>query len=225
MEIELKSEGKCVYCQNVFLQKNIGKHLFEHLNKMQKENNELKPETFCHIEVESNEMFLHLLVKGSAKMQEIDSYLKDIWLECCGHLSAFRHKNFEVGMNHLVEDVFMPKVKIQHDYDFGTTTTVFLKAHKHYQLAIKKSIVLLSRNEPLNLICGICKKKAATVLCTTCQWHEYAFYCDGCAKKHASTCEDFDDYAKMPVVNSPRMGECGYEGGIIDKERDGCFKM
>jgi hypothetical protein len=26
--------------------------------------------------------------------------------------------------------------------------------------------------------------------------------------------------AQMPVVNSPRMGECGYEGGTIDIERD-----
>ena len=27
------------------------------------------------------------------------------------------------------------------------------------------------------------------------------------------------------VVNSPRMGECGYEGGSIDLERDGVYKM
>ena len=35
-----------------------------------------------------------------------------------------------------------------------------------------------------------------------------------------SECSDFDDYASMPVVNSPRMGVCGYEGGSIDLERD-----
>jgi hypothetical protein len=28
----------------------------------------------------------------------------------------------------------------------------------------------------------------------------------------------------MPIVNSPRMGECGYEGGRIDKKRDGVFE-
>jgi hypothetical protein len=27
----------------------------------------------------------------------------------------------------------------------------------------------------------------------------------------------------MPIVNSPRMGVCGYEGGTIDKERDGIY--
>ena len=31
-------------------------------------------------------------------------------------------------------------------------------------------------------------------------------------------------YSCMPVVNSPRMGECGYTGGSIDLERDGVYK-
>jgi hypothetical protein len=49
--------------------------------------------------------------------------------------------------------------------------------------------------------------------------------CDTCAQKHAKKCEAFADYASVPVVNSPRMGVCGYEGGKIDKERDGIFKL
>ncbi|HDR51364.1 MAG TPA: hypothetical protein ENN90_07050 [Mariniphaga anaerophila] len=51
-----------------------------------------------------------------------------------------------------------------------------------------------------------------------------AFFCETCSEKHAEECEDFADYAEMPVVNSPRMGECGYDGGTIDLERDGPFK-
>ena len=46
-----------------------------------------------------------------------------------------------------------------------------------------------------------------------------------CSVKHAETCEDFDDYAKMPVVNSLRIGECGYLGGVIDMERDGPYRI
>jgi hypothetical protein len=52
----------------------------------------------------------------------------------------------------------------------------------------------------------------------------YSFFCEKCAAKHEDTCSDFQDYANMPVVNSPRMGVCGYEGGSIDKERDGVYK-
>ena len=47
-----------------------------------------------------------------------------------------------------------------------------------------------------------------------------SMFCTECAKKHAKTCSDFADYAAMSVVNSPRMGVCSYDGGIIDKERD-----
>ena len=43
--------------------------------------------------------------------------------------------------------------------------------------------------------------------------------------KHSEICDDFEDYAEMPVVNSPRMGECGYSGGEIDTERDGPYKI
>ena len=224
MEQKITSEGKCIYCQKTFAQKDITKHLTVHLAQMEKDKKIPNPLTYCHIEVEAGEMFLHLLVKGSAKMKEIDDFLREIWLECCGHMSAFRHKPTEIPMNQIVKEVFLPKTKIQHEYDFGSTTTVFLKAHKQYQLSFKNTILLLSRNEPLKLLCATCKKNAATSLCTVCQCNEYSFFCNSCAKKHTNTCDDFSDYSQMQVVNSPRMGECGYTGGSIDVERDGVYK-
>jgi len=221
---ELKSEGKCLYCKQMFTQKEIGKHLAKHLSEMEKTNTEKNLKTYCHIEVEAQEMFLHLLVKGAAKMEIIDEFLRAIWLECCGHMSCFMQKNDEIGMNQKVEKVFEPKVKIFHDYDFGTTTRVLLKGLKKYNLNLKENIILLSRNEPLKVMCGVCKKKPAVNMCTTCIYDEYAFYCETCSKKHEKTCDDFADYSSMPVVNSPRMGECGYTGGSIDLERDGTYK-
>jgi hypothetical protein len=224
MEHELISEGKCLYCEDLFLQKEIGKHLAKHLAQMETKSVGTNPVNYVHIEVEAGEMFLHILVKGDAKMKIIDKFLRGIWLECCGHLSEFGHKDFKIKMNDLVEDVFQPRIKIYHDYDFGTTTRVILKAHKQYQLALKEQIILLSRNEPLKFMCNLCKKKPAVYLCSICWYETEAFYCEKCSKKHAETCEDFADYAEMPVVNSPRMGECGYTGGIIDIERDGVYK-
>jgi hypothetical protein len=225
MEETLTSEGVCIYCNKTFLQKEMPKHLAAHLVQMEKLQHDKPCKTYCHVEVEADEMFLHLLVKGIAEMEVIDDFLKAIWLECCGHLSTFRHKNFKISMSNLVQEVFLPKIKIEHDYDFGTTTTVTLIARKHYQLNLKENIILLSRNEPLKFLCGICEKKPATVLCAECNWNTYAFFCNSCAKKHETECNGFADYAKMEVVNSPRMGQCGYEGGTIDKKRDGPFKL
>jgi hypothetical protein len=152
--------------------------------------------------------------------------LRDIWLECCGHDSGFRiNRGEEIEMDKIVGNVLTPKTKILHDYDYGTTTRTFIKSIKVYDLGFDDDdIILLSRNEPLKIMCSVCNKKAATVLCSVCLWEGDSFFCTTCAKKHAKTCDDFDDYARMDVVNSPRMGECGYEGGSFDKERDGVYK-
>ena len=132
-------------------------------------------------------------------------------------MSGFGSKDFKVSTTHLVMDVFETKVKIHHDYDYGSTTRVFLKGIKNYKLNLKQDVVLLSRNEPLKLICAKCKEHPAANICTVCDWD---FFCESCSTKHEKECDDFEDYAKMPVVNSPRMGVCGYTGGHIDTERD-----
>ena len=220
----LTSEGKCLYCNQIFSQKEIGKHLAKHLAEKEKADTGDKDQNYCHIEVEANKMFLHLLVKGDATMKKIDQFLREIWLECCGHMSEFGHKQFKVSMSYKVKFVFEPQVKIYHDYDFGTTTRVFLKGLKQYQLNLKENILLLSRNEPLKIMCVMCKSEPAVNLCTSCNYDEDAFFCAKCSEKHEKVCSDFADYAGMPVVNSPRMGECGYEGGSIDTERDSVYK-
>lgn len=224
MTEELSSEGKCLYCNRLLSQKEIRKHLAKHLADKEKTDTGAKTQTWCHVEVDADEMFLHLLVKGNTTMKTIDNFLRNIWLECCDHLSGFGHKNFEIGMLYKVQDVFEPGIKIFHDYDYGTTTRVFLKGLKHYQLNIKETIVLLSRNEPLKLMCSICKKEPAVNLCTVCTYDNYSFFCESCSVEHENICEDFTDYSCLPVVNSPRMGECGYTGGNIDLERDGVYK-
>jgi len=223
MAEELKSEGKCLYCGQVFAKRGIGKHLATHLAEKEKADTNSQNQTYCHIVVDAGEMFLQLLVKGDFTMKKMDDYLRRIWLECCGHMSGFSAKTTEIKMSHKVMQVFNSYDKIQHDYDFGSTTRVFLKSINNYQLNIKENITLLSRNEPLELMCAMCKTEAAVNLCTTCSYDEYSFFCEKCSEEHAKVCEDFEEYSSMPVVNSPRMGTCGYTGGTIDLDRDGHF--
>ena len=221
----LSSEGKCLYCNQIFTQKEIEKHLAKHLAEMEKIATNGKAIDFCHIVAESNEMFLHLLVKNSTTCRDLDDYLKEIWVECCDHMSAFTLKNNELAMSKKVQMVFEPKVKLQYSYDFGSTTRFSIKCLKYYKLDLKAKIILLSRNEPLKLICSICNAKPAINICTTCIYEKYAFYCEECSVEHAKECSDFEDYSCMPVVNSPRMGICVYTGGQIDLERDGVYKV
>ncbi|MDR3366622.1 MAG: hypothetical protein LBO71_06615 [Prevotellaceae bacterium] len=131
--------------------------------------------------------------------------------------------NGEVSMSQETSKVFQKGLKLKYEYDFGSSTKLLLTVIQEYPFKADKDIVLLSRNEPLEILCNMCGKEPATQLCTVHDWNEDSLFCEKCAKEHAKTCPDFEEYAAMPVVNSPRMGVCAYEGGCIDTERDGVF--
>ena len=109
MSEELTSEGKCLYCEQVFSQKEIVKHVAKHLAEKEKTESGTKTQTYYHIVVEADIMFLHLLVKGTASLKPIDTFLRKIWLECCGHMSGFRKGRVEIGMSKKVQDILANK--------------------------------------------------------------------------------------------------------------------
>ena len=92
MEEEIKSEGKCLFCGNTFAKAGINRHLATHLTE--KSAKGVSGKSFF-VKVETRKKwgntpyFLSLWVDGEAKMKDIDDFLRKIWLECCGHLSAF----------------------------------------------------------------------------------------------------------------------------------------
>ena len=240
--------GKCIFCQKDFSKTSLTRHLNTHFAQKAIEG---KPGKSFLVKVETNPRwgstpyFLMLWVDGNTTLQKVDTLLRQIWLECCGHMSAFRLPrnrqsplNFfsdlatgkhamgmefteygEIDMNGKAKNIFHKDLKLVYEYDFGSTTALQLTILEEYTMAAEKPLVLLSRNEPSQMLCEVCGKEQATTLCTVCTNQETMF-CPKCAKKHAKKCSDFADYAAMPVVNSPRMGVCDYTGGHIDKERD-----
>jgi hypothetical protein len=132
----------------------------------------------------------------------------------------------EVPIAFKVSKVFEKGKKLDYQYDFGSTTYLAIEVKEEFAMPAQNSIVLLSRNEPLKIMCCDCGTSPATAICAT---HIHLpegkgyFFCEKCAKKHGKKCEDFADYARLEVVNSPRMGVCAYEGGAVDTERDGVY--
>ena len=262
MQEKLTSEGKCLFCSKTFAKAGINRHLATHL-KEKLDTGKQGKSFFVKVETAkkwgSSPYFLSLWIDGNAKIEDLDALLRGIWLECCGHMSAFRKPQLrgyfggmfdamdayeyleqgniaeyekimeehrgEVPKSRKVKDAFYKGLVLDYDYDFGSTTELTITIIDEYPIKSDKKIVLLSRNEPLEIMCCCCKKVPATQICTVCMYDEQAEFCDKCAKKHAKECADFNEYASAPVVNSPRMGECGYDGGIIDKERDGIFVL
>ena len=131
--------------------------------------------------------------------------------------------NGEIPKSRKVKAALAKNMKIDYEYDFGSTTELQITVVDEYPIKADNGIVLLFRNGPLEMLCEICNKEPATLICSVCTGNEQNTFCKKCAKQHAKTCSDFADYAAMPVVNSPRMGVCAYEGGIIDEQRDGPF--
>ena len=235
---EINSVGKCYYCKKEIGSGSISRHLGTHLKKIEKET-KVKGKAY-HVKVVGGEdYFLHLLIRDDITLNTLDSFLREIWLECCGHLSSFEiagmkrsfqvdlwsddEEEFGISQNIITGDLFEKGMKLNYQYDFGSTTYLNLTVLNEYQITSERDILLLSRNEPLKMLCDTCQKKPAKVFCQL--WHhDETMFCDSCKKNHAKTCEDFEDYSEGTIVNSPRMGICGYEGGTIDVERDGVWK-
>jgi len=104
-------------------------------------------------------------VKDNATLSDLDSFLRDIWLECCGHLSAFEidetyyennvdDNNFSLFRREAkdmskskLKDELSVRLVFKHDYDFGSETTLKLEVVEKYSgIATKDKITLLARN-------------------------------------------------------------------------------
>lgn len=236
------SEGKCLFCDETFAKSKINHHLATHIKEKVTKNTQGKS---FYVMVEADVMFLSLWVDGKTTFADLDLYLRQIWLECCGHMSSFidpqkrkKEKGLradffsnkpytapgEIAKKEKVANVLVKGIKLDYQYDFGSTTYLQINVIEEFQFCADNKILLLSRNEPLEILCQTCNKEIALHICSIHAGYEEALFCNKCAKKHEKDCEDFADYARMPVVNSPRMGTCAYEGGDIDKQRDGVFK-
>ncbi len=150
-----------------------------------------------------------LEVRATAKLAAVDSALRKLWLECCGHMSAFYLGREELPMASRVGNLLGTKNQLlRHEYDFGSTTLLRGRTLGMRQGSLGRAVVrLLARNDAPPWTCGKCEKPAETV-CPFCMDDGFAVFCEVHAKKH----EHANEGIYLPVVNSPRMGVCGYTG-------------
>ena len=115
-------------------------------------------------------------------------------------------------------DVSLEKVlkvgqKFSYEYDFGSSTDLTLKVLSEREGAVQDedededTIEILARNIEPVMLCKVCGKPAKFVVGGYFDVEENAFCSKKCVKKSG---EDAD--MLLPVVNSPRVGVCGYTG-------------
>lgn len=214
-------KGKCMYCGQVFTKQGMRRHLSACAERRKAiaraETAKWPTETLYHLRVEEaweGLYWLDLEMRGSRTLGDLDDYLRAIWLECCGHLSMFSTdfwKGDEIPMSWKISKAFGgPGSRLTHIYDFGTSSYLLIKVAgvRKGKPITRRPIVLMARNLPPVIGCIECGRPAKW-LCMECviERNVRATLCEEHRRSHP--CED---YGFLPVVNSPRMGMCGYKG-------------
>jgi len=216
-----QSKGKCIFCGREMTKGGLSRHLSSCPKRQEAISaagrNSGKTQQLYHLQVQdswSPDFWLHLEMRGSATLKDLDHYLRAIWLECCGHLSQFSVGGWggsEISKRTQIGRVFSPGVELTHIYDFGTSSETLIKAVRvrEGKAISKHPIFLMARNNLPEAPCIECGKPASW-LCLECLYEsdEPGMLCDQHAEDHPH-----DDYgAPIPLVNSPRLGMCGYDG-------------
>jgi hypothetical protein len=217
------SKGVCEACHKEVSKSAMTRHLAGCL-ETQETGKSGKTSLLHHLIVEApgmSEYWLHIEVPTSATLAHIDTFLRGIWLECCGHMSAFRvgrqtyaaHPDPEAEEYTGVKEKSMgtkigPLVGLSpwsYEYDFGSTTELRIRVLGARE-GVARGVRLLARNAPPPIACQVCGQPAVSI-CSQCVWDDGGWMCKACTKAHKCGA----DYT-LPVVNSPRVGVCGYTG-------------
>lgn len=215
--------AKCAFCGYEGTKAAMTKHLAQcpaRASQMQAADAARNPETLYHIRAQAagqKAFWLELEVRGASTLDQIDSYLRTIWLECCGHMSQFylgRRYGTELSMRRKIYDAVRAGTEWFHLYDFGTTSETELQVMGQRKGAplTTNPIVLMARNLMPQEPCVQCGEPA-THLCMECVNEEniWGVLCAKHARSHPH-----DDYGEpVPLVNSPRLGMCGYDGPAV----------
>ncbi|MCY3819207.1 MAG: hypothetical protein OXH52_07580 [Gammaproteobacteria bacterium] len=230
-----QTRGRCGYCGRELTCSGLGRH-FGSCPARRKvtekaDSGRGRPRQIHHLRVRDAYglgYWLHLEMNGDATLFELDQYLRRIWLDCCGHMSAFRIGRAQYadpfddpfGFNDFepieaeADEVFTEDLSFVHEYDFGTTTELELRvlAPRTGKPTTNHGIALMARNDPLRIPCQDCGAPASLICLDCCyqgvdDWAGHV--CDDHAAAHAAHC----DYGHpMAIFNSPRSGVCAYGG-------------
>jgi hypothetical protein len=180
-----------------------------------------------------SDYWLHLGVDAGATLADLDDLLRDVWLECCGHLSAFvidgvRYERplpddqpalYERrSMDVPVGDVLATEEVVTYEYDFGTTSELSVSVvdvgpfDSGPRPPGVESIGVYARNDAPEISCEGCEDAPADSVCVEHLHYpeEDAWFCEDCAAAHGCA-----EHLYLPAVNSPRTGACGFVGARL----------
>lgn len=129
-------------------------------------------------------------------LQEVDEILREVWMECCMHLSTFTVKKNFMERTYIssedswdeddgimsktkVSKLFEPGLVLEYKYDMGTTSYATLTCIAKFKAAGTKAIEnpVLARNIQPKGRCSQCKKLKSDCMIDR---YEYELICKDC---------------------------------------------
>ena len=224
--------GECYLCGENVVKRSMTRHAKKCLRNYPVKGDSC---SLYHLVVEGKyepEYWLQLEIPGDAELDELDSFLRDVWLECCGHMSSFQIGQVsyldnplsnggmslireEEGFDCEIQEKLSLKDTFFYSYDFGSTTKLKLRVVEVREgVPLKDGVVMLARNLAPSYECFKCRKPATVVRASGWGASIEDLFCEKCAKR------EIGEGMALPLVNSPRSGTyayCGPSEGVVER--------
>ena len=217
------SSGACRKCERVIAKTQMTRHLKRCLGPARS-----KGQYLIVVDMPGSPYWVYFTAPKNVTLDDIDFVLRDMWVECCQHMSEFSVNNVhfvdapEPTLPPALDGLFparyveRPKsVTLKHalqvgseftyEYDFGSTTELRLRVLDDQITGINGGIAVAARNEAPEVACVKCGQPATAL--SVEDW-EPVPYC--------KTCLGPVEEMWVPLINSPRTGVCGYEGPSVE---------
>lgn len=178
-------QGRCYYCGKELTERTIKRHM-KNCSEMKKiiedkilNAKDVRKQFLISIKDKKNvgKYCIYISIDANLKLQHLDKFIRDIWVECCDHLSAFyidkkeyrSNSDGQLKMNINLKDILNVNQKFEYKYDFDFSTRLILEVVDMIEVSTDfKHIEIIARNnEERNEVTdyfnsprdGICKYK------------------------------------------------------------------
>ncbi len=201
------SKINCTFCNTKFGIKAFKNHLEDCISETQNTKSGYLIEFSSSSYITKKYYSMFAIFGLNCTFKHIDKFLKNKWCECCNHMSILNVcclTNDKFNCDSIKFNILISKYEnadhFNYEYDMGTTTKITFKIIKKLDgIETNNNVELVYQNEVHKLKCK-CKKEALFI-------YEDALVCKEC-----SLLIDEDEEIFTPIVNSPRIGLCGYVG-------------
>src|SRR5690349_11669857 len=95
---KITTKGRCTACGGAYPKASMTRHLADCparqaqqglLHSFARPNQKIHTGQLFHLEIEGRDdpiYWLHVELPGHSTLVDLDNFLRDLWLECCGHL-------------------------------------------------------------------------------------------------------------------------------------------